>query len=304
MRFDILGVGHAAYDTFGVVDRMPDVDTACWLEAMETQGGGAASQAVVAASRLGMRAAFAGAVGDDQAGRFLVEDFLREGVDIEALAVVRGAETSKAFVIVEKSTGRRTIFVHAGTLPEPRLDDRTRRAIADSRCLHLDATSFALAEDCADFARRSGVLVSLDGCELEDDLDTTARLVGKTDILIANERYPGLLTGLEGDEALLALASMGPRIVLSTRGKEGCRLVEGGKVIAYPAYRVEAVDTTGAGDVFHGAFLTAFLRGLSMDETIRFASACSAINCLTLGGRKGIPRMDRVAEFVASEIFE
>jgi sugar/nucleoside kinase (ribokinase family) len=304
MRFDILGIGHTAFDTFCVVGEMPIPDTECWLDAVENQGGGAAAQAVVTASRLGMRAAFAGSVGDDSAGRFLVRDFRREKVDTGCLAVQRGKETSKAFIVTESSSGRRTLFVYAGTLSEFRLNDRTRRAIKKSRCVHLDATTFGVAEESADFSRACGVMVSLDGCEIQADHDLTARLVSKVDILITNESYPMALTGLkDDDEALLALAKMGPRIVISTKGSKGCRIVEGGSIKAYPAYKVRVVDTTGAGDVFHGAFLTAHLRGWGMDDSIKFASACSAINCMTLGGRKGIPSLKEVQGFIAAHDF-
>jgi sugar/nucleoside kinase (ribokinase family) len=305
MKYDVLGIGHAAFDTFGVVDEMPIPDSASWLDAMEAQGGGAAAQAIVTASRLGMRAAFAGVVGDDREGRYLERDFRREKVNADCVVVEKGRETSKAFILVEKATGRRTIFVYAGTLSEFHLDNRARRAILKSRCIHLDATSFSAAEESADFARENGVPVSLDGCEIEADRDLTARLVSKVDILITNEIYPRSLTGLkDDDEAILALAKMGPRIVISTKGRNGCRLAARGAIKAYPSYEVEAVDTTGAGDVFHGSFLTAYLKGWDMDDSIRFASACSAINCMSLGGRKGIPTLEQAQRFIASRDFK
>ena len=304
MRFDILGIGHAAFDTFCAVGKMPIPDTECWLDAVENQGGGAAAQAVVTASRLGMRAAFAGSVGDDPAGRYLARDFRKEKVDIGCLAVQRGKETSKAFIVTEGASGRRTLFVYAGTLAEFRLNDRTRRAIKSSRCIHLDATTFGVAEESAAFARACGVMVSLDGCEIEEDRDLTARLASQVDILIANESYPTALTGLkDDDEALLALAKMGPRIVISTKGGKGCRIVEGRAIKSYSAYKIKVVDTTGAGDVFHGAFLTAHLKGWDMDDSIKFASACSAINCMTLGGRKGIPSLKEAQGFIAAHDF-
>jgi sulfofructose kinase len=304
MRFDILGIGHTAYDTFCAVGKMPVPDTECWLDAVENQGGGAAAQAVVTAARLGMRTAFAGSVGDDSAGRYLARDFRKEKVDIGCLAVQKGKETSKAFIVTESSSGRRTLFVYAGTLSELHLNDRTRKAIKNSRCVHLDATTFGMAEESADFARGCGVPVSLDGCEIEADHDATARLVSKVDILITNESYPTLLTGLkDDDEALVALAKAGPRIVISTKGSKGCRLVEGTSIKAYPAYKIKVLDTTGAGDVFHGAFLSAQLKGWSIDDSVKFASACSAINCLALGGRKGIPSLKEAQDFITLHNF-
>jgi sugar/nucleoside kinase (ribokinase family) len=303
--FDILGIGHAAYDTFGVVETMPAVDTAAWIETLDNQGGGAAAQAMVAAARLGMRTAFAGIVGNDAEGLYLKEDFEREGVNTEGLYVKEGAVTSKAFVMVERSSGKRTIFVHPGSMPELAFNDDLKRLVLRSGMIHLDATVYHLAYDAAVFARERGIPVSLDGCETKAGREKTRALIAVTDILIANEGYARQVTGNEDPERALAeLAGMGPNLVIATQGKNGSWLVEGGKIKKNPAFDVPVTDTTGAGDVFHGAFLTAYLRGMSVPGSIRYAGACSALNCMSLGGRRGIPGREVLERFMADHAFD
>jgi sugar/nucleoside kinase (ribokinase family) len=302
--FDILGIGHSCYDTFGLLNVMPLPDTAAWLDALECQGGGAATQAMVAAARLGMKTAVAAALGDDPEGLYLKGDFEQEGINIEGLRIIPGAGTSRAFALVEGSTGRRTLFVYAGSLPELSLDDDLKKLILRSRMVHLDATVYQLALDAAAFARGRGIPVSLDGCEDRAGREKILALVEATDILIGNEWYPPAVTGIEDpEEALLALARMGPGVVISTRGREGAWLADGGRLKKFPPYPVPVKDTTGAGDVFHGAFLAAHLRGMTAERAVSYAAAAAAINCMTLGGRKGIPRGETLDAFMREHGF-
>ncbi|MDR2028830.1 MAG: carbohydrate kinase family protein [Treponema sp.] len=302
--FDILGIGHSCYDTFGLLNVMPLPDTAVWLDAMECQGGGAATQAMVAAARLGMKTAIAAVLGDDPEGLYLKGDFEREGINIEGLRIVPGAGTSRAFAVVEGSTGRRTLFVYAGSLPELTLEDGLKQLILRSRMLHLDATVYQLALDAAVFAKGRGIPVSLDGCEDGAGREKIRALVETTDILIGNEWYPRSVTGLEDpEEALLTLARMGPGVVISTRGKGGAWLADRGRLKKFPPYPVPVTDTTGAGDVFHGAFLAAYLRGMTAERAVSYASAAAAINCMTLGGRRGIPHRKTLDAFMRERGF-
>ncbi|TCL76475.1 sugar/nucleoside kinase (ribokinase family) [Hydrogenispora ethanolica] len=300
MGYDIVGVGHAACDFLGIVPRMPELDRCAWMNCLERQGGGAVSQALVAASRLGARVAYAGFLGDDDAGRFLRDDFLKERVDIECLELLPQQRSSVAFVVIEQGTGKRTIYVYPGTIASRPLSPKAQRLIAAARYLHLDATNPEAALEAARFAKANQVQVSLDGCEIAKEKEQTLELIRLTDILIANEIYPREVTGSDDPQkALLELAKMGPEIVISTIGKDGCLAVVNSEIVAFTAYSVPVVDTTGAGDVFHGAFLFGLLQNWPFDSIVRFASATSAINCLSLGGRAGIPTQDQVLRFIA-----
>jgi sugar/nucleoside kinase (ribokinase family) len=302
--FDVLGIGHAAYDTFGLLETMPPAGTAAWIETLDHQGGGAAAQAMVAAARLGMKAAFAGMVGDDDEGLYLKKDFEREGVNIDGLYIEKKAVTSKAFVMVERRGGRRTIFVHPGSMSALLFNDDLKKLILRSRMIHLDGTVHDLACNAAVFARQQGIPVSLDGCEIRAGPMAARSLVSTVDILIANEDYARQITGLEDpEEAFRGLKETGPHLIIATQGKNGSWLLDGGEIRKFPAYNVPVVDTTGAGDVFHGAFLAAYLRDMPVPEAIRYASACAAINCASLGGRRGIPTREVLERFIADHDF-
>lgn len=299
MSFDIVGLGYACVDSLGLVPRIAGVDDAVSVGAWDVQGGGVVAQALVAASRLGAATAYIGNLGDDETGRFLQRDLHSEGIDVSFLTLESHRRSPASFIAVEQSTGKRTIYAYPGSMSPVTLGDDARRTIVRARFLHLDATHHATAVAAAQIARAAGVRVSLDACLIASDPEETRALVRLTDILIANETFPMQLTGAASiDDACLALARFGPRLVVATLGHRGSIMVHAGRLERFGAYGVDVVDTTGAGDVFHGAFLVALSRGASPVEAIRFASAAAAINCGTFGGRNGIPRRPQVEEFL------
>lgn len=306
MNFDILGVGHIAHDTFCMVDEFPPLDTAKWLEGIEIQGGGAASQAIVAAKRLGCKTSISGVIGDDDSGMFLMNDFKYEGIDTECLVIRKNAITSRAIVIVEKNTGRRTILVHSGKSSDLKMNTCLEKKIRESKCLHLDTTNIDIALETAEYAKRHDTIVSLDACEIASNPQKTWELLKYVDILITNEYFPQELTQNENNyESLRALNRFSPKIILMTIGDKGCIHFNNGRIQKYPAFSVKAIDTTGAGDVFHGAFIAFHvIKGYSVAKSIKLSSATSAINCLTLGGRKGIPDIDTVNDFLKYNFFK
>ena len=119
------------------------------------------------------------------------------------------------------------------------------------------------------------------------------------DILIMNEAFPYYTSGKDClEEAMRFFADAGSRIVISTLGEKGCVALINGELKYFPAYKVNAIDSTGAGDVFHGAFLAGYLRNYSLEECIRYASAVAAIKCMKIGGRAGIPDHEETLEFM------
>ena len=146
----------------------------------------------------------------------------------------------------------------------------------------------------ARLAKELGITVSLDACSMQEDNEKNWELASLADILIANEKYPRRLTGKDSvEEALAVMAKLGPKVLASTAGSRGCWYVRDGCVKHLPAFEIRAVDTTGAGDTFHGAFLACWLTRPDPEYCLRFASAAAALKCLKRGGRAGIP--DRAA---------
>ena len=204
-------------------------------------------------------------------------------------------------VMVNPENGSRTKFPYRDNLPPIDFTREKHSLIEKAGVLHLDGTNYANAVAAAQIAKAAGVPVSLDACSRQKDNALNLRLAEMADILITNAVYPQAVTGCTTrEEALLKLASLGHKqVALTTLGKDGVLAVVNGKVEHIPAFTVQAVDTTGAGDVFHGAFLTAWLEGNDLHACIRFAAAVSALKCLKPGGRSGIPTRAEAEAFLA-----
>ncbi len=171
-----------------------------------------------------------------------------------------------------------------------------RRLAVRSQALPSSASIAGLA--AARWAKEAGITVVLDGDTMRDGIDEPVKL---TDVLIASRNFAVKFTGEDNPrKAIIKMHSLGPEIVGVTLGADGCVLSKGTNVLHKPAFKVDVVDTTGAGDVFHGAFIYGLLKGWSLETTAQFSSAVSAIKCMKLGGRAGISSLGKMKEFLTS----
>ncbi len=300
---DIVGVGHNCLDRLCTVEAYPPEDGSTHITSMSVQGGGAAATAMVAASRLGKKTALIGPIGTDSTSAEIRRLLEEDGVDCSYLLADEKNYGLQSFVMINPENGSRTKFPQRDNLPDILWTEELFGVIRSAKVLHLDGTNNANAMAAAKCAKESGVTVSLDGCSLKDDNAKNVALASMADILIMNAKYPLRVTGLtDYDAALAEIAGWGPQVVIATLGDRGCKAWMNGEVRNFPAFRVKAVDTTGAGDVFHGAFLTAWLDGMDPEACIRFASAVSAIKCTKPGGRAGIPTREEALGFVNRNI--
>ena len=299
----IVGIGHCCQDTICTVENYPPEDGSTHILSMDdSQGGGAVATAMAAVAKLGAPCAVIAHVGDDAVGGKIVEGLRGFGVDVSGIRVIPGGRSSSSIVMVNPATGSRTKFPYRDALPPLPFDQDQRERIARAAILHLDGTRYENALKAAEIAREAGTLVSLDGCSRQKDNAKNLRLAEMADILIMNAVYPFAVSGLSSrDEALAFFAGLGrKKVVITTGGKEGCWAFLDGRTVHFPAYPVQAVDTTGAGDVFHGAFLARWLETEDTVSAIRFASVVSALKCLRPGGRSGIPDRE-AADRLAAE---
>lgn len=295
----IAGVGHNCLDRLCTVEDYPPEDGSTHITSISIQGGGAVATAVAAAARLGVSAAWLGYLGEDETGREIRRLLEEDGVDTRYIRNVPGGRSSDSYVMVNPVRSTRTKFPYPDDLPPIQWDGELTEAVQKARVLHLDGTRYENALAAAKIAKAAGVPVSLDGCSTQKDNEKNIALASMADILIMNARYPLRVTGREDyGKALLEMAGWGPKVVIGTLGAKGCLAVIDGRLRAFPAYPVGAVDTTGAGDVFHGAFLAGWLRGMELEETIRFAGAVSAMKCTRIGGRAGIPSYEDALAFL------
>ena len=292
----ILGIGHCCQDFICTVEAYPPEDGSTHILSIDdSQGGGAVATALCAASRLGASCCVMANLGDDAAGDRILWGFRSFGVDASLVRRVAGGRSSTSYVMVDPANGSRTKFPYRDALPPIPFDGEQRRAIAEAAVLHLDGTQYDNALRAAEIAKAAGTPVSLDGCSRHGDNAKNLRLAELADVLIMNAVYPFAVSGrddLEG--ALHFMAGLGEkRAVVMTAGKDGSYALIEGKVLHIPAFPVNAVDTTGAGDVFHGAFLVKWLETEDVCACLRFASAAAALKCEKPGGRAGIPTRGR-----------
>ena len=301
----IAGIGHCCQDSICIVENYPQEDSSTHILSIDdSQGGGAVATALAAASRLGVPSAMLANLGDDSIGDKILEGFRAFHVDASCVQRFPGERSSSSIVMVNPKKGTRTKFPYRENLPALTFDEKRRAMIAGAQVLHLDGTRYENALAGAQIAKEVGTLVSLDGCSIQKDNDKNIALAAMADILIMNAVYPFAVSGEEDREKALAfMAGLGDKqVVVMTAGSNGSYAWIDGRMEHFPAFSVNAVDTTGAGDVFHGAFLVKWLESRDIRSSIRFASAVSALKCQKPGGRSGIPTREAAEAFLAQHL--
>lgn len=280
----VAGCGVPALDRSLAIPAPPRPDGSLLVEALGTAGGGQVATALVAAARLGHEAALIGAVGDDEAGEAILAGLRADGVDVEAVEVRPGARSASSVVLVAPD-GARSILYDPGADLEPMLGEAERARLATAAGLLLERHSPASLE-AARLARAAGAAVLLDADAHHGHVLEMAPLC---DVVIASEQYAASRGG-DPDAAIGELLAAGAGTAIVTRGARGAvGATAAGARHAEPALRVEVVDTTGAGDAYHGAYLVAHLEGRDLAAAMRFAGAVAGLKCRRPGGRAGIP---------------
>ncbi|MBN2468203.1 MAG: sugar kinase [Deltaproteobacteria bacterium] len=286
-NFDVYGIGQCSLDYVGRVDTYPPADTKCELSEMIIQGGGPVATALVALARWGIACSFAGVVGDDRFGNIIKSSLEDEGIDISGLRVRRGFESQCAFIMAEPGVGRRTIFWRRPTGPALSAEEIDYASIRSARIVHTDGL-FIEASLCAcREAREAGVLVVVDAGSFREGMVELGRM---SDCFLASETFARDFVGEDKPlDACRKLAEICPGTVGVTLGKRGAVVMDKMRIINRPAYSVEAVDTTGCGDVFHGGFIYGLLQDWSLEGCMDFAAWAASMVSMKLGGRTGIP---------------
>lgn len=293
---EIVGIGASIYDTLMAVPRYPAEDTKLAASRVTHQGGGPCATALAAASVLGVRTAYLGAVGDDAAGIYMKADLEKYGVDTSLLETKKGYLSGQSVILLNEETGSRTCIWNKGDIPTFQPDERQLQAVKEAGILHLDGNHLEAAIIAARAARQAGVTVSMDA---GGNYPGVEALLPYVDILIPSEEFALAFTGMrEAEQAAEQLyRNFQPKVLVITQGGRGGFIYDG-EVHRYQAYSVSVMDSNGAGDVFHGAFLTAYLEGRSVPEAVSFAGAVAAVKCSRLGGRAGVPGKEEVKHFM------
>ena len=293
---EIIAIGSGCIDHLSIVTHTADGWEQCSVPLV--QGGGLAATGATAIARLGGGVELWGIVGDDYHGQMVRSELERDGVDISQMPVVPGHRTACSYIEVDAETGERTIYGSGFDRRPENLEaffDPTRARQA--RAMLVTGFIPQVATEAARQIHMTGGKVVADLARIDGPV---AELIRHVDAPIMPEFAVEPLVGsFDIPRALALLADLGASMPTFTVGPKGCYYLAQGEVYHCPAFQVRAVDTTGCGDSFHGAFTYAMARGMDQHEAIRFSSAVAALKATRLGGRSGLPTLEAVLQFMA-----
>ncbi len=293
---DVVGVGINATDTLIRLPRFPTVDSKVEFISSTILPGGQVASAMVACQKWGLRTRYVGRIGDDFAGELQRKEFEKAGVEAH-LQVISGAQSQTAFILVDEPSGERTVLWNRSGEMAIRPADIQREWVVNARALLVDGHDTEAAATAARWAREAGIPVIADLDNLYLGVEV---LLEDVDFVVSSKEFPARLTG-ERDllKALPAIQKrFGNRLTATTLGRDGVLAWDGDRFHYRPGYVVNTVDTTGAGDIFHGAFVYAQLAGMGADEQLAFSCAAAALNCTALGARGGIAPIAQIRELM------
>ena len=295
--FDVVGFGENSVDFVSIVEAWPVPDTKQRVVSFDRLPGGQVATAIAACAKLGCRARYAGVFGDDVDGRWVRAHLESLGIDVAAVSVA-GASSRTASIIVAAADGARTVLEHRDSRLSDGFKSLSPDVFASARVLMVDATDVEAAVNAATIAREAGLRVVLD---VDVASDALAPLLARTDILITSATVPQELTGAASvEEGLRRMAARTPAaLLIATLGAEGSVALLGGRVIRTSAVRVEALDTTGAGDAFRGAFVAGWLRQDAppdVERLLRQANAAAGLSCRARGAQGALPTWREIDE--------
>jgi sulfofructose kinase len=297
--FDVLGIGATSVDFVYQLPAYPS-PTALLAKMRISQHfvscGGQVATALATCASLGLRAKFVGVTGTDDNAKRVRRDLEDRGVDLSDV-VIRDVGNQYAVILVDEHTGERIVLWDRHERLQLRERELPPEAVASARVLHVDDVDIGAALRAATIARGTGTVVTSD---LDRVHERTMDLVRAVTFPMFAEHVPSALTGIDDPvEALRALRTENNGVLCVTLGVKGAAALEGDRLLRVPAFGIEAADTTGAGDVFRGAFIFGYLQGWPLEPTMRFANAAAAVSCTRLGAMASVPSLDDVDRFLA-----
>jgi len=297
-EFDVVGVGLNATDTLLIVPHFPAYAGMVPFEEEVMSPGGQVASAMVACARLGLRAKYIGTIGDDERGRIQMESLRGTGINLDHVQLRHNCPNQSAYILIDRATGERTVLWRRDDCLRIDPAEIAPEQITCARMLFIDGHDTPAVAHAASIARQHGIPVTVDVDTIYHGFD---RVLPNVDYLVASSEFPTAWTGIQDPfHALESLQNQyGMRVAGMTLGAHGSLARVDGRFLYSPAFVVNCVDTTGAGDVFHGAFCYAVLKGMPMGDVLEFSNAMAALNCTALGARGGIRGLDGVRALMA-----
>jgi sulfofructose kinase len=295
-RVDVVGIGVNAVDTLIRLPRFPASDSKMEFSASAVMPGGQVASAMIACQKWGLSTRYVGKVGDDEYAELHRKEFVHAGVEAH-LVRAEGCCSQSSFILVDQSTGERTVLWKRDARVALRPEDLEREWIVGARALLVDGHDTEAAANAARWAREAGVPVTADLDNLYPEVEA---LLENVDFMVSSKEFPQRLTG---EKDLLKSLPMiqrkfKNRLTAATLGRDGALAWDSSSFTYSPAYRVDAADTTGAGDIFHAAFVYAQLEGLKLEDQLSFSSAAAGLNCTGSGARGHIASLEEIRKLM------
>ncbi len=299
----IVGIGANVCDTLINVPNYPIEDTKLRASGVIQCGGGPCATGLAAASKLGAECAYIGTLTDDSAGSFLLSELEKYGISSDYVAIEKGCRSFSSYILLSEESSSRTCVFDRGNIPPTKLTKAQKEAISSAQILMVDGNDMSAAIEAGELARQCDTKVLYDAGGLYSGVEN---LLPLADYLIPSEEFALGHTGCKtAEEAAYALfEKYSPEAVVITQGKAGGIIYDGNTLCSYPAFSVKAVDTNGAGDVFHGAFAFAVTMGMSIFDAAVFSSAVSALKCTKYGARAAVPSYSEAVKFLKENGYE
>lgn len=301
-RWDVIGIGENSVDSVNLLPGYPQPTgptAKMRIRERHILCGGQMATAMCACASLGLRAKYVGVTGTDDNGRRIRAELQGRNVDISDL-VIRDVENRFAVILVDENTGDRMVLWDRDDRLQLRESEIPLAALSATTVVHVDDVDDEIAIRAARLARDAGALVTSDIDRLTPRTEELAATVSHA---IFAQHVPAHLTGqVDTEQALRTLRKTLDNVLVVTMGEQGASALVGDRFYHEPAFKVHAVDTTGAGDVFRGGFIYALVNGQPMDQALRTANAAAAISCTRLGALNGVPTLAEVRALLAANV--
>jgi len=298
-NISVIGLGQACFDCLGTVPYYPPEDSKIEVNKLHFQTGGPVSTALITLSRLGISTSFIGSISDDYFGVEILKGLKNENIDTSFLKITSGFSSQFAFISINSNNqGHRNIFWRRSTAPFLSPDDINLLPFKNAKILHLDGLMIESSIEAAKQAKKMGIKVVIDAGTFREGF---FNLIPFADYLITSEKFARSVVDKEEYSPQIALEILNKHTsgdIVITRGVKGSVGLINNSIITQKAYPVEAVDTNGAGDIYHGAYIFGITMGWESNKCMRFASAVSAMKCEHVGFKNDILSVKKIKIFM------
>ena len=291
MDLDVVGIGENSVDLVYRIPHLAGAGDKVRAGSCRRLLGGQVATTLCTCAALGLRTRYVGSFGNDENGRLIRAELEQRGIDTTSSSV-RYAPNRHAVILVDERTAERTVVWQRDAALALRPEQVTDDALANARLLHVDNVDEDVAIAAATRARAAGMIVTTD---IDQIGPNTPALIAAATFPILAERVPHALTGeADPERALRTMRGQHRGMLCVTMGAKGSMLLVDDTLHRAPGFQVEAVDTTGAGDVFRGALIFSLLRGDVPEAMLRFANAAAAVSCTREGAIAGVPTLEEI----------